>query len=89
MLTYRQALRAAAATAFTSLGRSEQWRDIGVGVLALVVQIIRLGILFTFPISTPLIAWLIQLDERKTAIQRAEARARLAEQLHQNGRPSQ
>lgn len=88
-MTYAQALKAAARTAFTALGPSEQWRDIGNGMIAVLVQLIRLAILLSFPFSTPLIAWLIQLDERKTAVQRAEARERLLQQIHQNGRPPQ
>ena len=64
----------------------KMWEDIGGGMLASFVLLVRCLILVTFPISVPLIAVLIMLDERKRARDSIEARARMRRGMHNNGR---
>lgn len=62
------------------------WDDIGNGLLAIVVLALRLLILVTFPVSQPLIAWMLWKSDRINREHLAEARARLRAAMHRNGR---
>jgi hypothetical protein len=85
MLTKREALRTAVVGSFTALAEPAAWKDIGMGLIGLLAQAIRLCILLTLPISAPIIAWLLVLDDRKRAAQLDEIHARLRRGIHQNG----
>lgn len=64
----------------------KMWKCIGGGMLAAFFLLVRCLILVTFPVSVPLIAVLIMLDERKRARDSIEARARMRRGMHNNGR---
>jgi hypothetical protein len=83
----RKYLFLAAQGSFAGIADSETWRDIGLGMLALLVLALRVLILVTFPISTPLIAWAIWADERKRAREMAAYSARAAFLRHQQNGP--
>ena len=81
----RTALKDAASGSLKAMADRLMWAGILAGAVATVVLLVRLLVLVTFPVSTPLIAWLLILDERRTAEQVEQARARLRRGIHQNG----
>lgn len=89
MLTYRQALRKAACETLTMLAHPDVWSDLGRalrdGVWSILFLLVRLGLLLAFPLSIPLVAYLMVLDERKRAAHEIEIRAKLRRGIHQNG----
>ena len=79
-------LKIAAAGTLYGLVARETWTDLGLGMLAVLVMVLRVAILVTFPISTPLIAWLIWLDDRKFKRDAATTTERLLRDMHRNVR---
>lgn len=86
MMTYREALCAAIVGSFRALAMKNTWRDIGNGLLGILVQIVRLLIIISLPFTVWVVAFLIQMDERKTAEQREKIRKMLIQGIHKNGR---
>ena len=81
-----EAFKISALGAMDGIIDREMWEDIGAGLFAVFVLLVRCLILVTFPVSVPLIAVLIMLDERKRARDSIEARARMRRGMHHNGR---
>lgn len=71
--TYLNALREAAADNIRCLAHRAAWRDLKNGAIALVFLLLRVVMLLTYPVSTPLMAWVILANER--AMHRAARRA--------------
>lgn len=80
--TYTQCMWLILSGSLTSLFlRKQDWQDLGkamklVGMVAVSV-VLRLIVLGTAPVSVPLLAWLVVLDNRKREVQEAEARAKM------------
>lgn len=81
-MKYSEALRAAVVGTLTGLVWRATWRDIGHGIIAVLVLTIRVLVFLSLPVSLPILAVLIQKDEALRKKQDAEARRRLREQLH-------
>lgn len=80
-------LKIAAEGTLYSIVAQDTWRDLCLGLLAVMVLALRFAILLTFPISTPLIAWLIWwLSDRKFKRDAAATTERLLRDMHRNGR---
>lgn len=86
MSTVLNYLKIAALGTLDGLVMRDTWTEIWIGLLSCIVMAIRVLILVTFPISTPLIAWLIWLDDRKHERDAAAATVRLLRDIHRNGR---
>lgn len=86
MMTWRDAMKEAAAGSFTCLADRRMWSKISSGLLAVLQLLCRLLILAAFPLTTPLFAWLLMRHERKAAAHWEEVRARLRADIHRNGR---
>lgn len=79
-------LKIAAEGTLFGLVASDTWTDLCVGLLAVVTLALRALILVTFPVSTPLIAWLIWVDDRKHERDAEVITKRLLSDIHRNGR---
>lgn len=84
-MDWRQSLKRASWGTFAGMADDEMWGRIGLGILAVVVLLLRIVFVLTYPISTPIIAWLLILDERKRDEQVARRRAKMRAGMHQNG----
>lgn len=62
--TYLSALREASTDNVRCLFSRAAWRDLGIGLVAAAFLLLRLVMLVTYPISTPLMAWAILSRER-------------------------
>lgn len=62
--TYLNALREAAADNVRCLAHRRAWRDLHTGMVALAFIALRIMMLVTYPVSTPLMAWVIHSNER-------------------------
>ena len=62
--TYTNSLREASADNIRCLAHPAAWRDLKAGAVALVFILLRVAMLLTYPISTPLMAWAILSNER-------------------------
>lgn len=62
--TYLDALREASTDNIRCLFVPAAWRDLRAGMVALTFILLRLVMLLTYPISTPLMAWVILENER-------------------------
>lgn len=62
--TYLNALREASADNIRCLAHPSAWRDLRTGAVALAFLLLRLVMLLTYPVSTPLMAWVILENER-------------------------
>lgn len=71
--TYLNALREASADNIRCVVHRAAWRDLAAGGVALAFLVLRVLMLLTYPISTPLMAWVIHANER--AQHRAARRA--------------
>lgn len=76
-MTFLDELRAEAAASVTMLGHRSMWDDIVTGAWGCFALAIRLLILMLFPISVPLIAWIVVKDKKLRLVQEAEARKRM------------
>lgn len=85
MLTWKKALRASALGTFTALTYADTWRDIGAGIFAVSVQLLRILLLVLFPVTIPLFAWLIIRDTKRRAEEEPKRRAALRAGIHKNG----
>lgn len=65
MIPLHQALHIAASGTLDAMRNRAMWRDIGTGIVAKMVLVVRCAILVTFPVSVPLIACMIMLDEHR------------------------
>lgn len=72
--TYVNALREASADNIRCLAHPSAWRDLRTGAVALAFLVLRLVMVLTYPISTPLMAWVILQNEREQhrAVRRAD-----------------
>lgn len=68
------------------LASESMWIDIRRGIFAIMQLLIRVLVLITFPISTPLFAWASIRQERRMAEYEAKARERLRADIHRNGK---
>lgn len=84
-MTFREALKTIAAESLRNLGEMDMWGDMVAGLVAVFLLAVRLAVLVTFPISLPLIAWLMIVDEQKRAREFEALRAKLRRGMHQNG----
>lgn len=62
--TYRNALREAAADNLRCLAHRAAWRDLHTGMVALAFIALRIVMLITYPISTPVMAMVLLQNER-------------------------
>lgn len=85
-MKYHQALRTAAVESVLCIADRKAWRTLAAGLYGLLFIALRIVMLVTFPVSVPLIAWLIQHDSHRRLEQAQLARAQLIAGIHQNGR---
>lgn len=69
-----------------NLSEKHMWTHLRIGVNAGVALILRIAILVAFPVTVPVIAWLLIKEERDRPAREAEARTRLRAGIHRNGR---
>jgi hypothetical protein len=63
----------------------ELWKALREGAFAALVLVVRLILLAIFPISVPLVAWMVIHDRERREKQQAEFRIRVRQEMHQNG----
>lgn len=83
-MSARYYLKVAIIGTFDAMVCRRMWGDIGNGILAILVLLLRLLILVTFPVSQPVIAWLLWKSDKFNRERLDEARARLRARMNSN-----
>lgn len=86
MITYKEALKRAAIGSLKGLVWRETWTDLLFGVAAALLLCSRVVTVLTYPISTPLIAWVLMRETNRREAKATEIRRRMRADMHKNGR---